>query len=307
MSLQSKLASFKQERADAASRNIGHSRPAPNAPARTSTPQADAGTKRDRDAAFSSAPAPTAPSMSMGGAGREILTNVKFAIDYLKSKSPQALPFEEIIRHLSLPNDAGANVENNIRKGLEGHEQVTFIPKGPRGAAKDTFKYRPKHPVTNSEELKDYLARQSSARGIMVKELKDGWPNCLTAIDKLEEEGAVLVIRNVSSENGLKPEHAVSNVSQKKDNTPKTVFADSPGYHLQIDQDFKDFWAKTKLPASEGEVRAELDKAGITPTSQVKEMKKNDGRRRERKKPNRRGGKLTNSHMTGILKEYARK
>lgn len=305
MSLKCQLQSFKQERADAVSRNITHSRPASSTPARTSTPQPDAGIKRDRDTAFAGTPA--ASALAISGSGHEIFTNVKYAIDYLKSKSPQSMPFEEIIRHLSLPADADHTVQNNIKRGLTTHDSVEFIPKGKQGVSKDSFKYRPKVPVTNPEELKDFLARQPTAQGIAVKDLKDGWPNCTEAINKLEQEGAVLVIRNVSPKDAPDLFERFTNSSQKKDNTPKAVYADSPSYHIHIDSDFKDFWAKTKLPATEAEVRAELEKAGITPTSQVKEVKKVDMKKKDRKRAPRRGGKQTNSHMNGILKEYARK
>lgn len=285
MSLNRSLANFKREQADAASRNIAHSRPAGAAPARVSTPQPGAdSSKRKHDAAFVTSAGP----VLQGGAGHELLTNVKFARDKLKEKSPQALPFDEIIRHLSIPLDAQKNIPL-IKEALIHDDAVEFIPKSRSSNGADCFKYRPKHPVTNAEELKDYLARQTTAQGIPVKELKDGWPNCVDAINKLETEGCVLVIRH------------------KKDNAPRTVWPDSPAYHVHIDNDFREFWMKTKLPATETEIRSELEKAGITPTSSVKEIKKVDNRKRDRKKPNRRGGKTTNQHMLGILKDYSRR
>ena len=69
----------------------------------------------------------------------------------------------------------------------------------------------------------------------------------------------------------------------KKDSTPKIVWPDSPAYHIPIDNDFRDFWARTKLPATETEIRGELEKAGIVPTSQVKEVKKMDMKKKERR------------------------
>jgi transcription initiation factor TFIIE subunit beta len=282
MSLQGSLAKFKSEYADATSRNVSQSRP--TAPARVSTPKPSTPapatvdlTKRSHEVAF---PA------SSGGSGTELLSQVNYAVGYLKSKNPQALPFDELIRHMSLPLDAQKNIPH-IRTALAGNERVQFISKSESGTGHDGFRYRPQHPVTNSEELKNYLARQITARGIPVKELKDGWPGCIPAIDALEKEGAILVTRLT------------------KDNTPKMVWPDSPSYHVHIDDDFREFWNKTKLPPTEGEIRSELEKAGLTPTSQVKEVKKLDNKKKDRKRPNRRGGmKTTNSHMAGILKDY---
>ncbi|KJX93485.1 transcription initiation factor IIE beta subunit (TFIIE-BETA) like protein [Zymoseptoria brevis] len=284
MALQGSLAKFKSEYADATSRNVSQSRPSSTAPARITTPKSSTPTpatvdltKRSHETAFA------APS---GGSGNELLTQVNFAVGYLKSKNPQALPFDELIRHLSLPLDAQKNIPF-IRTALAGNERVQFVSKSESGNGHDSFRYRPQHPVTNAEELKNYLARQITARGIPVKELKDGWPGCIPAIDALEKEGAILVTRLT------------------KDNTPKMVWPDSPSYHVHIDDDFREFWNKTKLPPTETEIRTELEKAGLTPTSQVKETKKTDNKKKDRKRPNRRGGmKTTNSHMTGILKDY---
>jgi transcription initiation factor TFIIE subunit beta len=292
MSLSSKLASFKQEVADATSRNLNHSRPASNAPPRTSTPKpavaapststtADA-SKRTHDDAFNG------PPIGPVGSGQELLTQVHYAIDKLKSNKLEAMAFDDLISYLSLPNDAQRRVPV-IKRALQDSDRVEFIPKSRSGNGKECFRYRPKHPVTNAEELKNYLAGQTTAQGILVKELKDGWPDCISAINELEKQHFLLATRN------------------KKDNTPKMVWPDSPSYHTYISDDFREFWAKTKLPATETEIRNELEKAGITPTSQVKEVNNNNRMKKDRKRPVRRGGKTTNNHMLGILKDYTRR
>lgn len=292
MALSSSLAKFKGEIASATTRNIGQSRPpgsssnsaraTPKPAASTaSTPAAAAeAAKRSHDAAF---------HISSAGSGSSLMTQVNVAVNYLKTKNPLELAFNDVINYLSLPTEEVKSQGPLIRKALQGNERVEFIPKSQSANGKDSFKYRPSHPVTNAEELKNYLARQTTAQGILVKELKDGWPNCIPAIDALEKEQAILVTR------------------QTKDNAPKMVWPNSPSYHVHIDDDFREFWNKTKLPATETEIRNELEKAGIVPTSQVKEVKKL-GQRKERKKVVRKGGmKTTNKHMTGILKDYSRK
>ncbi|KAK4502974.1 hypothetical protein PRZ48_006401 [Zasmidium cellare] len=280
MSLNAQLAAFKKEQAATASRNVAYSRPASGTPARTSTPQPTASNdtaKRTRDDAFSQAVAPAVSN--------EMLSQVNHARGKLKEKLPDTYTFDEIINYLSLPNDAKKNIPR-IKEALKGDKHIEWIPA--TGTSKEAFKYRPIHPVSNAEELKDYLTKRTSAQGISVKELKDGWPNCVGPIDELEKEGFVLVTRN------------------KKDNSPKMVYPDSPGLRLKVDQDFKDFWLKTKVPTTDIEIRNELEKAGITPTSQVKEITKGP-KKRDRKRPTRRGGKTTNQHMAGILKDYSKR
>lgn len=176
----------------------------------------------------------------------------------------------------------------NIKRALLLNDHVRHTPKHESPTGKETFSYQPTHPVTNAEELKLYLARQPTAAGILVKELKDGWPDCTPTLLSLAASHEVLLTYN------------------KKDNTPKTVYADSP--HLwpanKIDQDFVDFWGKCKVPANETDVRAVLEEASIVPTSAVREVRKAEMRKKEKRKMTRRGGKTTNTHMAGILREY---
>lgn len=297
MSLSSSLAKFKGELASATSRNIGQSRPPGSASGSArATPKPSASTSTATTPAAAAAAAAEAAKRShdsafkpSAGSGSSLMTQVNVAVNYLKTKNPQELALDDVISYLSLPTEEARTQGALIRKALQGNERVQFVPKALSSNGRDSFKYRPSHPVTNAEELKNYLARQTTAQGIPVKELKDGWPNCIPTIDALEKENAILVTR------------------QTKDNAPKMVWQNSPSYHVHIDDDFREFWNKTKLPASETEIRNELEKAGIVPTSQVKEVKKMGGKK-ERKKPTRRGGmKTTNKHMTGILKDYTRK
>jgi transcription initiation factor TFIIE subunit beta len=286
MSLQKQLGDYKRELADTAARNSAFTRP-----------QAAGGLppKRTHGTAFTSSQSASAtpavvetPASVAPGGHSELLTQVIYAIDYIKTKTGSLVPFDDITNYLSLPVDARNNFIPSIKKALAANERVTFIPKAQSDNGKDSFKYRPPHPVTDGDELKMYLARQPTSQGISVKELKDGWPDCVSAIDALEKEGHVLVIRN------------------KKDNTPKMVWFDSPTFHVKVDSDFADFWSKTKLPSTESEIRGELEKAGLTSTSQVKEMK-NVNIKKDRKRAARRGGKTTNHHMTGILKDYSKR
>ncbi|KAK5174022.1 uncharacterized protein LTR77_001102 [Saxophila tyrrhenica] len=302
MALNASLAKFRTEFSDATARNVQHARPT-NAPARTTTPKPSDGiAKRTHDAAFSDTKAGTpaaAAALATRHSGAELMTQVYTAVQYLKEKSPAPIAFDNLISYLSLPTDAQKHIPL-IRRALRDSDQATYVPRAESPNGKESFKYRPQIPVTNAEELKDYLGIMAtrSASGIAVKDLKDGWPDCTASLDQLEREGFVLITR------------------WKKDNSPRTIYPDSPSYHIlnshtglpqKIDADFVDVWSKTKLPAGEAEIRNELEKAGLTPTSQVKEVRKTEPKRKEKRRVNRKGGKTTNAHMLGILKDYSKK
>lgn len=282
MSLAASMQKFKAEMSESAARNASSSRPNAPVPARTSTPQPSNKRPRDSPASVTTAPPPSART---GSAGAEIMTHMVYAIGYLKERFPAASTFPDILNFLSLPSDLQKH-SHLIKRALVDNPRIAIVPKHESPNGKESFRYQPTHPVTNSEELKTYLARQPTAAGIAVRELKDGWPNCVSEIDALAAKHEVLVVR------------------QKKDNAPKTVYADSPTFYVHMDSDFVDFWNRSKLPASEADLRLELEKANLTPTSQVKETMKGKVQKKEKRKVNRRGGKTTNLHMMGILREY---
>jgi transcription initiation factor TFIIE subunit beta len=304
MALNASLNSFKAELAGAASRNAQYSRPSSSAPTRTATPKpgADGSAKRSHDTAFTSQPSntPAAAALASRNSGSELMTQVITATQYLREKSPAVVPFEQLISYLSLPNDSEKNIPL-IRHALIKSRSATRFLSNESGNGKESFKYKPIYPITNGEELKDYLATlgQQSASGIQVKDLKDGWPDCVASLDKLENEGFLLITR------------------WKKDSSPRVIYPDSPSYHIlnstsglpqKLDADFMDVWNKTKLPGSEIEIRNELEKAGLTPTSQVREVRRGpEVKRKEKRRVNRKGGKTTNAHMLGILKDYSKR
>lgn len=295
MALHASLAKARSDLADAASRNLQHSRPSSTAPARTSTPKPTFDPKRTHDAAFSHTQ-PDLPTVA-NNAGNELMTQVIVAISYLKDKDRKPVPFDTIIGYLSLPNDARKTIPL-IKRALLQNPRAEFIPASQTDTGKESFRFRPLHPVGSAEELKNYLAAQPTMKGLPVNGqsgLKESWADCLPAIDDLERAGSLLAQR-------------------KKDNTPRLLWSDNPIYHIinpntslpkKIDADFADVWNRTKLPASDAEIRNELEKAGLTPTSAVREVKRVEARKKEKKRGMRKGGKTTNQHMLGILKDYS--
>ncbi|TKA70109.1 hypothetical protein B0A49_09837 [Cryomyces minteri] len=218
--------------------------------------------------------------------GKSLMTQTFYVVDYLKGKD-KPVTFDDIWRHLSIQG-ADAQTYRHMLHIIKEHAKVEYTPKS--GSQPESFRFRPIHDVRSSDELLRYLKRQPTAQGISVKELKDGWPGAVKAIEQLEEEGKILVTRN------------------RKDDTPRMVWSnDLPGgskINTKIDTDFQAMWQKIRLPPSETELRKELEKAGLVPTSRIKEVMKSTGKK-ERKKTARRGGRTTNTHMAGVLRDYS--
>lgn len=283
MSLAASMSKFKSDLSEAATRNLAHSRPSSVAPVRTGTPQQ--GVKRGHDGtAVSSQPTPS--ERRPAAVGSELMTHVIYAQEYLKEKFPTSVTFDDILAYLSLPTDLQKH-KALIKVALQDHHRVTYTSKAESSTGKELFRYNPIHPVASADELLSYLNSRQTFAGISAKELKDVWSDSVTAMDKLESQHKILITRN------------------KKDNTPRTVWPDDPELHADQDSDFVDFWTKTKLPASDTEIRNELEKAGVTPTSQVKEIRKVEHKKREKRRVNRASGKTTNLHMMGLLKDYS--
>ncbi|KAJ9618708.1 hypothetical protein H2203_008912 [Taxawa tesnikishii (nom. ined.)] len=215
--------------------------------------------------------------------GEQIVTQVFYATEHLQKKD-KAISFDDIWNYLSIPTHLQHH-RNVLKRALMNHSRVEYDPKGLNG--QPSFRFRPIHPVRSGEELVAYLQRQPTAQGISVKELKEGWAGAVAEIDALEQKGVLLVTRN------------------KKDNTPKMVWPDDPSLKVHVDEDFQNFWSKIKLPANPSDLRTELEKAGLTPTSKVKEIVKVTGARDKKKRVSRKVGRSTNTHMAGILKDYS--
>ncbi|KAH0556453.1 hypothetical protein GP486_005635, partial [Trichoglossum hirsutum] len=132
------------------------------------------------------------------GTGRYIMTQVTYAVDYLKSKeTPQTLA--SIIGYLSLQAHTPES-KRTIANILKKHDRVEFTPSGTPGKTSNwdsgTYRFRPIHNIRSATELLAYLQSQPSAQGLSVKELKDGWSAAEEAIDLLESQSQLLVTRN---------------------------------------------------------------------------------------------------------------
>jgi transcription initiation factor TFIIE subunit beta len=258
------------------------SQPPPPPPSSLSTTAAASERKRKRpDAAANvvySQPADT-------GTGRNIMTQVSYAVDYLKSKdAPQNLA--QIVSYLSLHSDDSRQTIAHI---LKQHERVEHIAdKASRRWDAGTYRFRPLHDIRSADDLLRFLQKRATAQGLSVKELKDGWPGAEEAIDLLEKRNQILVTRN------------------KKDNHAKMVWANDASLMQKVDPQFQTLWFKATLPSKE-DLPRELDKLGLKPTStdpSTRVVAPLATKQKKQKKP-RKGGRTTNTHMTDILRDYS--
>ena len=214
------------------------------------------------------------------GTGKDIMTQVFFAIEHLKSKGVP-LKFSDILSYLSLQHrghDQG--YVQALRSILQVHERVEY------DARTGTFTFRPPHNIRSAEQLLQKLQSQTTAAGMSVRELREGWPNAEETINQMEKEGKLLVTRN------------------KKDDHAKMIWANDPSLTQHFDDEFRQLWEKIRVPDQQA-VKEELEKAGITPTSKNKVVKVRPKTEQKKTRKPRRSGKTTNVHMMGVLRDYS--
>lgn len=221
------------------------------------------------------------------GYGTEAFTQVHFVIEYLKNKN-EAKTFREILEYLSQMH-AADSFKKLLNQILKKHGSVHYTPDSNSKAwDSGTFKHRPKINVRTKEDLLGFLQIKPDARGVELRTLKDGWPDCDDALTELEAEHKILVTRN------------------KKDNVARRIWGDDPSLHSQIDPEFHALWKQVELPSVDDTVRKLLE-AGQKPASEdpSKRVKAPLKPKEKKKKAPRKGGRTTNSHMAHLLKDFS--
>ncbi|AET39958.1 transcription factor TFIIE subunit TFA2 Ecym_5186 [Eremothecium cymbalariae DBVPG len=201
-------------------------------------------------------------------------TKMLIATEYIQERA-EPVPIDQIESYLSLPKG------NTVIPMLKGLAKFKFDPK------KDTLQYVSIYDVHSAEELLKLTRTQVTFKGISCKELKDGWLQCFDVIDELEKKHRILVSRT------------------KKDNSPRFVWYNFGGALGHIEEDFVKMWQNCKLP-QRSELPRKLQDLGLKPASvDPATVKKQGSTRVEVKKRKQRKGKITNTHMAGILKDYS--
>ncbi|SCU96203.1 LAFA_0G04918g1_1 [Lachancea sp. 'fantastica'] len=205
--------------------------------------------------------------------GTHLSTKLLLATEYIQERG-EAVPIEQIESYLSL------SPENNVIPLLKNINKIKF------DAKYNTLQYVSIYDVHSAEELLQLLRAQVTFKGISCKELKDGWPQCTEVVDELENKNRVLVLRT------------------KKDNQPRFVWYNFGGALGGVEEDFVKMWENCKLP-QRGELPRKLQDLGLKPASVDPATVKRQSTRVEVKKRKQRRGKITNTHMAGILRDYS--
>lgn len=216
------------------------------------------------------------------GTGKNLYTQMVYAVDYIKDKGrPQTLT--DIISYLNIHNEP-EQYKDNVKRALRKHAKVQYHPKNDGGEG--TYTYRSIYNIRTGDDLLAFLQDQKTAQGLEVKRLKDGWPDVENVIDELEPLGRLLVTRN------------------KKDDHAKWVWLNDPSLDYSVDEEFQLIWHKIKLPEV-GALADELEKAGLQPANKSRGIKLEPVRQAKKPKKPRKGGKTTNTHMAGVLRDFS--
>lgn len=211
---------------------------------------------------------------NMGGmSGSHLSTQLHLAVEYIKQHD-----FPITVNKLQ--NYLSFDITTTLLPLLKEIDRIKFNPDD------NTLQYVSLHNIRSSDDLLNFLRSQPTFKGIPVKDLKDGWAGCLPAINELEEQNKILVLRN------------------KKENTPRLVWANLGGEMGLIDDEFCSMWSTVKLPDPDNLYQALIDQ-GLKPTGADPQSIKKKPQQQEKKQKKARRGKVTNTHMKGILKDYS--
>ncbi|ODV65994.1 transcription initiation factor IIE, beta subunit [Hyphopichia burtonii NRRL Y-1933] len=205
--------------------------------------------------------------------GSHLSTQLHLAVEYIKQHD---FP----ISVNKLQNYLSFNIEETLLPLLKEIDRIKY------DANENTLEYVSLHNIRNADDLLNFLRSQPTFKGTSVKELRDGWAGCLQAINDLELENKILVLRN------------------KKENAPRLVWANLGGELGLIDDEFVDMWSNVKLPDPDNLYQSLLDQ-GLKPTGADPQLIKKKPQQQEKKQKKARRGKVTNTHMKGILKDYS--
>lgn len=194
----------------------------------------------------------------------------------------------------------GQPLDDNMIHVLRSHDKLVY------NTADDTYAFKPLHNIRSAQQLLTHLQAATTSQGLSVKELKEGWANAIQTIDELERNRDILVTRT------------------KKDGQARMVWINDKTLDVNVDEgrpfitqnamtgvltqylftEFKTIWTKVVIPPP-AELPGELEKAGLKPTSvdpaTIKKAMAKDNSKKQ-KKPRR--GRITNTHLVGMLRDY---
>lgn len=239
---------------------------------RAVTPLAEPAKRKTDDAAKEAIKRQKQDALS-GISGTHLSTRLHLAVEYIKLQDGP-IPVGQVEGYLSF------DISNTLLPLLREIDRIKYDD------ASDTLEYMSLHNIRASGDLLNFLRLQPTFKGTLVKELRDGWAGCLEAIAQLEEENKVLVLRN------------------KKENAPRLVWANLGGEIGTVEEEFVELWNKIRVPDRDNLYQILIDNS-LKPTGADPHEIKKKPQQQERKQKKARRGKITNTHMKGILKDYS--
>lgn len=215
----------------------------------------------------------------------EILAQMRVAEQYLREKD-KPCNFTEIVNYLSIQN-ADSNTLKTFAAVMQRNKPDDKIKYNPPKTSngEGTYEYNPKFPIRNKQDLTAYLQNQTHAIGIKVEDLKDGWKDAVSIITTMGGTGELLVTCD-------------------KQGKAKVVWQDDKTLANEIPNDIVMEWHAIRVPTDTEELRNKLLAAGQTPSSAARKVVAAKTGKTKRKVA-RRGGRTTNIHMEGVLKDYS--
>lgn len=215
------------------------------------------------------------------GTGQHFHTQLIYAVGYLKEHPNTPMRLEELAIY-SKVEDLLHNAD--LLAAFRTHEKVQWDEKT------DLYSYKPDYLLKSNADLLALLRRYSPRGGMLVKKLQESWPNAKQAIEELEKEGKVMVIRTGGS--------------SEREGHVKMVFWDELGQETaekkyKVDEEFNTMWHSFKLP-DHLTIARELEEGGMRTTSTIAEpsaastanVKKPKGKKGANRKI-----KLQNTHL----------
>lgn len=153
-----------------------------------------------------------------------------------------------------------------------------------------TLAYVSLHNIKSGRDVLRVLETQRVFQGLSVKQLRDGWKQCLEEITELEKDNLIIVYRT------------------KKDQTPRHIWLNPDALPLRAHEDssLTNLWNTVPVPSHSTLVQTLLQN-GLKPTNvQPESLKLNVQPVKQQRRKKARRAKITNLHMKGVLKDYSR-
>lgn len=206
-------------------------------------------------------------------AGSHLSTQLHLAVEYIKQHE-DPVPISKLQGYLTF------DISHSLLPLLKEIDRLKYDPE------KDTLQYVSLHNIQNGDDLLNFLRGQATFKGTSVKDLKDGWAGYLDAISDLEETNKILILRN------------------KKENGPRLIWPNLGGELGLVDDEYKEMWAKIKIPEANYLYQSLIDQS-LKPTGADPAQIRKKPQQQEKKQKRARRGKITNTHMKGVLKDYS--